>query len=81
MNEIVSRQTLEAAGMEDSPPMAKSKVEQWDQFSAIVRDHIQNYVEKQYGTFPDRTIAKFTPVKIQAKLESYVDRIGRGARG
>lgn len=65
----------------ERPPMAKSKVEQWDQFSAIVRDHIQNYAEVQYGTFPDKTIAKYTPVKIQAKLEPYVDRIGKGARG
>ena len=80
MSEISKQGAMEFAGM-DSPKMAKSKVEQWDQFSAIVRDHIQNYAEVQYGTFPDKTIAKYTPVKIQAKLEPYVDRIGKGARG
>jgi hypothetical protein len=57
------------------------KVQQWRQFSAIVEDHIREYVARQYGDFPDKTIARFTPTKIQGKLEAYVDRIGRGARG
>jgi hypothetical protein len=60
---------------------ASSKCAQWRQFSAIVEAHIREYVNCQYGDFPDKTIAKFTPEKIQGKLEAYVDRIGKGARG
>ena len=58
-----------------------TKVEQWRQFSKIVEDHIRKYVDKQYGDFPDKTIAKFNLNKVQGKLEAYVDRIGKGARG
>lgn len=57
------------------------KIEQWRQFSKAVEDHIESYVVAQYGDFPDKTIAKFTPEKIQGKLEAYVDRIGKSARG
>ena len=58
-----------------------SKLVQWDQFSAFVRQHIAEYVIPQYGDFPDKTIAKFNPVKIQGKLEAYNDRIGTSSRG
>jgi hypothetical protein len=61
--------------------MAGSKFEQWVGFSIDVANHIDEYVTKQYGDFPDKTIAKFTPEKIQGKLEAYVDRIGKSARG
>ena len=57
------------------------KVDQWKRFSDQVEDHIEYYVSKQYGDFPDKTIAKFTPEKIQGKLEAYVDRIGKSYRG
>ena len=57
------------------------KVDQWRQFSKLVEVHIEEYVKTQYGDFPDKTIAKFTAEKIQGKLEAYVDRIGKGARG
>lgn len=58
-----------------------TKKEQWKHFSKMVEDHIDKYVVPQHGDFPDKTIAKFTPEKIQGKLEAYVDRIGRGQRG
>ena len=62
--------------------LAKGKTIQWQQFADIVEDeHIVSYVATQYGDFPDKTIAKFTAEKIQGKLEAYVDRIGKGARG
>ena len=54
---------------------------QWNRFSNITANHIRNYVIPQYGDFPDKTIAKFTPEKIQGKLEAYVDRIGKSSRG
>ena len=57
------------------------KTEQFAEFSKEVLNHIENYVVPQYGDFPDKTIAKFTPDKIQGKLEAYVDRIGKSARG
>jgi len=57
------------------------KAEQWNKFSELVEDHIVGYVVPQYGDFPDKTIAKFTPEKIQGKLEAYVDRIGKSSRG
>lgn len=61
--------------------MAIGKTIQWKQFADIVEEHIASYVATQYGDFPDKTIARFTVEKIQGKLEAYVDRIGKGARG
>lgn len=58
-----------------------TKESQWNKFAFIVGNHIRGYAVPQYGDFPDKTIAKFTPEKIQAKLESYVDRIGKSSRG
>ena len=58
-----------------------SKEFQWNRFSNIVANHIRGYVYPQYGDFPDKTVEKFTPEKIQGKLESYVDRIGKSSRG
>ena len=58
-----------------------SKIDQWRQFSSVVEEHISEYVKPQYGDFPDKTIKKFTPEKIQGKLEAYVDRIGKSSRG
>jgi hypothetical protein len=57
------------------------KINQWEAFSKEMQSHIKEYANKQYGDFPDKTIAKYDIVKIQAKLEAYVDRIGKGARG
>ena len=61
--------------------MEITKLKQWQEFSKKVESHITNYVIPQYGDFPDKTVNKFTPEKIQAKLESYVDRIGKSSRG
>jgi len=80
MSEVSKQEAMEFAGM-DSPKMARSKSEQWRQFADIVEDHIGNYAIVQYGDFPDKTIAKYNLEKIKGKLEAYVDRIGRGARG
>jgi len=60
---------------------AVTKVSQFSDFSLRVLKHINEYVVPQYGNFPDKTIAKFTPEKIQGKLEAYVDRIGKSSRG
>ena len=54
---------------------------QWNRFSNITANHIRNYVGSQYGDFPDKMVGRFTPEKIQAKLESYVGRIGKSSRG
>ena len=58
-----------------------SKEFQWNRFSNIVANHIRGYVLPQYGDFPDKQVEDFTPEKIQAKLEYYVNRIGRSSRG
>ena len=58
-----------------------SKESQWNKFSFIVSNHIRYYVLPQYGDFPDKQVENFTPEKIQAKLEYYVNRIGRSSRG
>lgn len=57
------------------------KAAQWRQFSRLVEKHIEEYVVPQYGDLPDKTVAKWTPEKIQGKLESYIDRIGKSSRG
>lgn len=57
------------------------KNSQWFTFYNEVDSHIRNYVIPQYGDFPDKTIVKFTPEKLQGKLEAYVDRIGKSSRG
>ena len=61
--------------------MKITKLEQWRQFSRLVEKHIEEYVDPQYGDFPDKTIAKYTPEKMQGKLEAYTDRIGKSSRG
>ena len=61
--------------------ISKSKVEQYEQFSIEVVKFIEEYVKPQYGDFPDKTAGKWTPEKIQGKLEAYVDRIGKSSRG
>lgn len=61
--------------------ISKSKITQWRQFSKIVENHISDYVVSQYGDFPDKNLEQSNEVKIQAKLEAYVNRIGRSARG
>ena len=53
----------------------------FDEYAERVALHIESYVEPQYGNFPDKTIAKFNPIKIQGKLEAYTDRIGKSSRG
>lgn len=58
-----------------------TKVEQWKAFSRIVESHIRQYAVPQYGDFPSKTVGKWNDVKIQGKLEAYVDRIGTGQRG
>lgn len=58
-----------------------NKIEQWQQFSNIIEEFIKEYVKPQYGDFPDKTAEKWTPEKIQGKLEAYVDRIGKSSRG
>jgi len=57
------------------------KKDQFIDFAQLVIKHIDKYVIPQYGDFPDKTIEKFTPEKIQGKLEAYVDRIGKSSRG
>jgi len=57
------------------------KSEQFIDFTMKTIQHINTYVIPQYGDFPDKTIAKFTPEKIQGRLEAYVDRIGKSSRG
>lgn len=59
----------------------KTKTYQWFKFQDKVNYHIRNYCLSQYGDFPDENIKALTPEKIQAKLEAYVRRIGKGVRG
>ena len=58
-----------------------TKVSQWVLFSKEVIRHIRKYVVAQYGDLPDRQVENFNMIKVQAKLEYYVFRIGRGQRG
>jgi len=58
-----------------------TKLEQWRRFSKYVESHIVDYVVPQYGDLPDAMVEKFTPEKIQGKLEHYVARIGKTIRG
>jgi len=58
-----------------------TKAEQYIQFTHFVLEHIDEYVRQQYDDFPDKTVKKLTPEKIQMKLEAYVDRIGKSFRG
>lgn len=58
-----------------------SKIWQWFLFQEKVDEHIRQYVIPQYGDFPDDIVEGFTVEKIQAKLEAYVRRIGKSARG
>ena len=53
----------------------------FDTFSKKVTKHIEDYVTFQYSDFPDSMVDNFTHEKIQMKLEHYVERISKSARG
>lgn len=48
-----------------------------DNFLDHVALHIEDYVTKNYGDFPDSHVATFTIDNIQMKMTSYIARIGR----
>jgi hypothetical protein len=58
-----------------------TKKEQWQEFSKLVEDHIDNYVVPQYGDFPDKMIERWDVFSIESQLIRYVARIGTNVRG
>ena len=62
--------------------IAPNKMVQWLEFNILVMDHLQTYVNEQYGLgYPSETIAEWDESAIKMKLKAYVDRIGKSARG
>ena len=58
-----------------------TKKEQWQKFSKLVENHIDNYVIPQYGEFPDKMIEGWDVFNIETNLIRYVARIGTNVRG
>jgi hypothetical protein len=51
-----------------------TKKEQWQKFSALVEDHIDNYVVPKYGEKP----IEMDKFNIGSEIIRYAARIGRG---
>ena len=54
---------------------------QWEKFSTEVGNHVDNYVVKQYGDFPDAMIESFSVDDIKRELNRYIHRVGKNSRG
>ncbi len=57
------------------------RVGEWDQFSAMVREHIIDYTIPQYGNAPDDQVGAWTAKDCIQSMARYFNRYGRNARG
>ena len=57
------------------------RLKEWDEFTKMVRDHIENYTIPQYGNAPDDQVGAWTANDCMRAVERYTARYGRNARG
>ena len=58
-----------------------SRLEEWDEFSALVREHIEEYVLPQWGDAPNDPVSGWTAEKCMQEVQKYAHRFGRSVRG
>ncbi len=57
-----------------------NRLQEWDEFSALVRKHIEENTIPQYGDAPDDVISKWSKAECIKPIEKYVGRYGRYTR-
>ena len=55
--------------------------QEWDEFSVVVMDHVENYCVPQYGDMPEDQMTTASLEDIKHNLGRYVNRMGKGLRG
>jgi len=58
-----------------------NRVKEWEEFSQMVKKHIENYANKQYGDSPNDRASAYTSKVCLDAIEKYAARYGRNARG
>jgi hypothetical protein len=55
--------------------------DEWESFSKVVGDHIENYTVKQYGDAPDDQVEGWTVEQCFDSIQRYVNRRNSNRRG
>ncbi len=61
--------------------MTSNRKKQWDVFSEMVGNHIEEYTVPQYGDWPDDQLEKFTVHDILTNMKRYINRGESNQRG
>jgi hypothetical protein len=54
---------------------------QWNSFSALVMDHVENYTVPQYGDAPNDQVESWSAQDCVVQIRRYAARFGSGQRG
>lgn len=54
---------------------------EWDNFSGVVAQHVDDYTVAQYGDAPNDAVENFTEHDIAQNFKRYVNRLESGQRG
>lgn len=61
--------------------MLSKRGQAWQEFSAMVLDHIENYTVPQYLDEGEDAMDSYTPLYCLQCIGKYINRFGRSARG
>lgn len=54
---------------------------EWNDFSVLVRNHVENYTIPQYGDGPNDLVGSMSSEQIELQIKKYIQRFGNNARG
>lgn len=57
------------------------RVEEWDRFSSLVRNHIEKYTIPQYGDVPNDQLSEYRPIDCLQQVSKYIHRHFTNQRG
>ncbi len=60
--------------------MNSNRGKEWQAFSDIVLNHIENYTVPQYGDFPQDPASDFTIEQLTGNIKKYIARFGKNQR-
>lgn len=55
--------------------------DEWDRFSGVVQNHIEDYTIPQYGDGPNDFVETMSDGDVELQITKYVKRFGNNARG
>lgn len=58
-----------------------NRANEWNDFTPLVEDHIENYTVPQYGDAPNDNVAGWSARDCEKQIEKYVKRFQGNARG